>query len=93
MVPASLGDAGQHGGMGPVAHQVHLQQREVAVAHRCDLRVAHGVEVPRRRKELAHDLRIGLAVEGNALERAADTDIVEQGRVDGAPARPGRGVG
>jgi len=44
----------------------------------------------RQLQQLAHDLRIGLAIEAVPVDRPGSPHFIEQGAVDGAPARTRR---
>src|SRR6266480_7093999 len=64
-----------------------LQVFHIAATHGVDATRILGRRVAREREQVAHDLRIGLAVEAVALDRARGARLVEQRALNRPPAR------
>src|SRR3989442_11280277 len=62
------------------------QQVDIAAAHSGDTRLRPRVGVTGQLQQFPHDLRIGLAIESVAIDRAGGAHLVEQGAMDRTPA-------
>src|SRR6184192_2823117 len=79
----------QPGGLGGRG-QLGAQVFNIAATHGVDATRILGRRVAREREQVAHDLRIGLAVEAVALDRARGARLVEQRALNRPPARAAR---